>query len=328
MKEIQGKINNQDLNVHNMKFKIIAILMFFTSSFVKANQRDSSVLFKREQQKTKYFIVDSKSPDYKINLVELNAKKLYGIDKNIELYNVLIDKNILVLFSVLPVKEKDSWSEISLDKLNNVVGAEGLKKILDQGFQAYQKSELQNSDGLKRDDIKVVINRNGTYFISNYCLTEFFKIVTQELIFPNEMGNVFINIKSPMFSVSEYESKYKHIYNEYSANALTSARATGSSSLKHPLERPLNFLSAKTPVGNYTAYKFWQFSDWRVADGTNSRRGIDRFLYIPEIGIVGGSFDFWFSQLGISGNEIMKNYLSEDVILPISINEIDMKLIK
>lgn len=303
-----------------MKFKIIAILIFFTTSLVKANQRDSSNFFKREQQKIKYFIVDSKSPDYKINLVELNAKKLYGIDKNIELYNVLIDKNLLVLFSVLPVKEKDLWSEISLDQLNNVVGAEDLKKILDQGFQAYQKSELQNSDGLKRNDIKVVINRNGKYFISNYCLTEFFKIVTQELIFPNEMGNVFINIKSPMFSVSEYETKFKHINNEYSPNALISANATGSSGLRQPLERPLNFLSAKIAVGNYTAYKFWQFSDWRVADGTNSRRGIDRFLYIPEIGIVGGSFDFWFNALGISSKEIMKNYLSEDVILPVSIN--------
>ncbi|KIO76787.1 hypothetical protein TH53_12745 [Pedobacter lusitanus] len=177
---------------------------------------------------------------------------------------------------------------------------------------------------MKRNDIKVVINRDGKYYVSNYCITEFFKIVNQELIFPNEMGNVFINIKSPTYSVSEYETKYKHIYNEYSPNALLTKSASGSSSLKQPLERPLNFLSSKLYVGNYTAYKFWQFSDWRIADGTNSRRGIDRFLYVPEIGIIGGSFDFWFSQLGISTNEIMKNYLSEVIILPISINKINV----
>ena len=123
-----------------------------------------------------------------------------------------------------------------------------------------------------------------------------------------------------MFWNRIYETKFKHINNEYSPNALISANATGSSGLRQPLERPLNFLSAKIAVGNYTAYKFWQFSDWRVADGTNSRRGIDRFLYIPELGIVGGSFDFWFNALGISSKEIMKNYLSEDVILPVSIN--------
>ncbi len=39
------------------------------------------------------------------------------------------------------------------------------------------------------------------------------------------------------------------------------------------------------------------FDNWRAADFMAYYRGIDRFIYIPDKGIVGGSFDFLFFHL-------------------------------
>ena len=47
-------------------------------------------------------------------------------------------------------------------------------------------------------------------------------------------------------------------------------------------------------IKNYHAYQFWTLDEWWSQDGYNEHRGIDRFLYIPLEGIVGGSYDFYF----------------------------------
>ena len=40
------------------------------------------------------------------------------------------------------------------------------------------------------------------------------------------------------------------------------------------------------------AYKFWTLGSWTI-DGDNSQRGIDRFTYMPEIGIISGAYSYF-----------------------------------
>ncbi|QQQ30075.1 hypothetical protein [Chryseobacterium indoltheticum] len=55
-----------------------------------------------------------------------------------------------------------------------------------------------------------------------------------------------------------------------------------------------NYLSKEFFIKKNKAYQFWTFDGWWAIDGYNEHRGIDRFLYIPDKGIVGGSYDFYF----------------------------------
>ncbi len=51
--------------------------------------------------------------------------------------------------------------------------------------------------------------------------------------------------------------------------------------------------------------------------GDNHHRGIDRFVYIPEKGIVGGSYDFYFRYpegFHIPDTILWKNILEENVM--------------
>lgn len=158
----------------------------------------------------------------------------------------------------------------------------------------YISSNSYTADLFKKDNLNLILKENGKYFLSNYCLIEFFKILITPLIFSNLTGSLYINILSPAISVNEYENKHKSIYDGYSVNSVLSSVGSG---LRRPLEKPLNFFSGSISINGMNGYKFWQFTDWRVDDGLNIQRGVDRFIYIPNMGIVAGSFDYWFRSL-------------------------------
>lgn len=295
---------------------ITAFLAIFISINLNARDINNSSL----NTETTYFIINPETPEYKVNTVVLETKRLYDYTLPIELFNLQSDEKSLILFSVLPSKSiSSSWTEIDLKGLKNIIDYPALKKKTEQRFKTFLDSGRKNSDELKRDDIKLIIKKDGRYLVSNYYITEYFAIINQPMMFPNQMGNIFINIQSPPLTVQSFENRYKELYHEYSANAISSANATGSSFLLPPFQQPLLFLSGTLDINKKKAYRFWQLSDWRIADGLNFRRGIDRFLYQPEVGIVGGSYDFWFKN-SISQDILLKNYLSEELLYPISIN--------
>jgi len=267
----------------------------------------------------KYFLIDQNSPDYKTNRITLNAQELYQKNEPIELINLQFDKNSLILFSVLP-EGSSSWEEI--DKLTTekqVLGFTALKELFKSAFDVYRTSNGLNDGHLKRDDIRLVFKVGNKYQISRFCITEFFQIIQQPMIFPNQMGNPFINIESPMLNVKQFEDKSISLFKTLSPNAIKSAEATGTSPLLAPMAKPLLFRSGSVQINGKEAYKFWQYAGWNVADGSNFRRGIDRFLFMPGIGIIGGSFDFYF-QHRVSNELLLKNYLSEQLMFPLSIN--------
>lgn len=133
------------------------------------------------------------------------------------------------------------------------------------------------------------------------------------MVFQNLMGNAVINILSPTMSVSSFESKYLEAWGHYSPNSISERSIAGVTALHRPLEKPLLFRSGETETLNYKAYRFWQFTDWHTDHGINYHRGIDRFLFVPGIGIIAGSFDAFFAK---NRDKAQREYLQEKMFLP------------
>lgn len=265
--------------------------------------------------KTSYFLIDYNNPEYKINSVKLSAKELYNTSKEVELYNLKY-KDRLILFSILP--NATMWKEISQDELKSKqIDFKTLAKTFENGFDSYLKLDWDNSSTIKRDDIIIVIHKNNKYMAANFCLSEYFALTKDPLLFPNQMGEGFINVNSPMLSAKDFEALFFQKYKTKSPNVWLDV--SDNLSKYYFFRRPLNFLSGVEEVAGKKAYRFWHYSDWRVYDGYNTLRGVDRFLFIPEIGIVAGSYDFWFGK-NISNSKLEANYLAEKLMYPIEIN--------
>lgn len=268
-----------------------------------------------------YYILDKDSLPRSVifTKVKLNAKHLYGVNAEIELFN-LIDGYRLILFSALPdLKSTGSnWKAVSpIVFKNKVLSYNELKNFADKQLEKFSQSDYVDVKSVKNDNIKLVVKEKGNYLISNFCLTEFFIINNHQRIFPNESNINVINTLSPPFGVKEFENAYKDAYHKTSPNIIYSDIRT---SLTSPKEKPLLFRSATTEsFAGLKAWKFWSFNSWNVMDGLNKQRGVDRFLYVPNKGIVGGSFDFWFENL--SDGKLAENYLNELVMYPIAIDD-------
>lgn len=305
--------------------KKISILILFFVGVTIASANDVRALQPTENPNQlnkgidRYFILETNSSDYKVVRTKLFTSKLYKTDSEIELYNLKYENN-LILFSVLPAKSKQNWIEVDKERINeNAIRFPSLKQLAEDGFKEYKNSGGYTSSFIKRQDIKLVIKKDNKYFVAENSLFEYFKIIEQPLVFPNLMGNGYINIKSPIFSVKEFEDRYKAAYKENSPNTLHGS-SIGATNLFRPLYKPLLFHSGTFKLFDYEVYKFWQFTDWPINDGPDYARGIDRFIYVPELGIIGGSFDAWF--ISTSNDDLYNHYINEDVLMPGSINDI------
>src|SRR5690606_39188885 len=80
------------------------------------------------------------------------------------------------------------------------------------------------------------------------------------------------------------------------------------------------YLSRKFDYKGYRAYQFWTYMDWiHPMSLYYYERGIDRFVYIPEKGVVGGSFDFYFlfhhRDIKLNMTRFRENIYQERVML-------------
>ncbi|WP_152969641.1 hypothetical protein [Pedobacter sp. Hv1] len=276
------------------------------------------------QAKNSYFLLDTKSDAYSVNRVTLSAKQLYNLPVEVELYN-LHYKDRLLLFSVLPAKVK--WVEIDENELKSgLIDFKALDQLFERSLQASLKAEYSNTDRIKREDIKIVLAKNGKYLAANFCISEYFVIANNPLLFPNQMGEAFINIKSPILNVKDFEILFKQTFKKNSPNAIGDP---DHHMMSYPFfVKPLNFLSGTTTILAKKAYRFWHYSDWRVMDGYNTQRGAERFLYVPELGIVAGSYDFWFAKQvnSLVYEKFMDNYLAERMMYPTSMNGVPVAI--
>ncbi|WP_025142343.1 hypothetical protein [Pedobacter jeongneungensis] len=292
---------------------LLMVLISFGANGEKVVTNDSKKHFNQ------YFLIDVEDPSYKTTEVNLSAEKLYRTKDQIRLYNIRFDSLSLILFTVF--NPGNSLKEIDIKAGGRkIISLQDLKNIFTNGFSEYIKSGGYNDSYLKRCDIGIIIRKGNKFFEASDAFAEYFRINEQALIFPNSMGNIFINTLSPVLSVKDFEDKYRTVYGGFSPNCIVSKKTSGTTSLKRPLEKPLLFNSGKVKILGYDAYRFWQFSDWPTIDSDNHKRGIDRFLFVKGVGIIGGSYDAWYEQAGTAG--LIKNYVQEDVMIPVSLDDI------
>jgi hypothetical protein len=300
-------IINREKNVISI-LRSITVILFYILCIKTSIAKDKNGI------NSYYFLLEETTkPNY--HKVNLNAKELYQKDLNVELFNFFLDSSTLIVFSVLPSIDGLLWNKVNAQDLSErKLSLEDISNSFALNTKNYLHSNKLIEANFKRDDIAFIIKKGNNYYQANYCLIEYFKVLTQPMIFPNLMSSYYLNIKSPAFKIEAFEEQSFKINKEYSINAPSQINFSVGSRLRVSLEKPLMFFSMSFTFKNYTAHQFWIFTDWRFVDNLNVQRGSDRLVYLPKVGIIGASYDYWFAQF-VKRELLLKNYFQEKVML-------------
>jgi hypothetical protein len=285
---------------------------------------------------TKYFIIEEDTEDYHLTTYDLSTKSLYGIDRKVSLYNLILknrtwtndhteylsekkDNSSLILFSVLPdLKSNIDWIEVSLDTIQGkMVIYSDLKKLFHENTVSFMNGK--NKETTKYfNSYKPILKKGKQFFVPKNCLLEFYVVNNRPDIFSNPYGT--INTQLSPISILEFAE----IFKKSNPNAKFPLYTIGEDNTYTSFDRTRDrreYLSRilQLPKGT-TAYQFWTYSDW-FGQSFNYiyDRGIDRFVYHPSKGIIGGSFDFYFyfhrKKLPIEYADFMQNIKEEKVMI-------------
>lgn len=265
----------------------------------------------------KYFLLDSLKNNFKIETYTLDTSELYGVKKNINVYNVYLTKDHILLLTVLPdLDEKilpgtdekgQNWTILDGGKLKkeDIISESKVKEIASNW-------SASNTPDKKTIDFKVVKKVKDSYYVSKMCLTEFFSITSLKAPFISSYGS--LNIAESKTTIKEVENSFKKQF----PNRKFIMDVTDIDYLRN-LNDPFsfrNYLSKEYTIQGKKAYQFWTFDGWWIMDGYNEHRGIDRLVYMPEKGIIGGSYDFYFRhRSGISDFKLWNNIINEKVMI-------------
>ncbi|MEC3878769.1 hypothetical protein [Parapedobacter sp. 10938] len=279
--------------------------------------------------------LDKQSKWNSLNQYTLKTGELYGVDETIEMYNFYLG-GTLILFSVLPDFTSDeNWSAVALEDIRDV--AINDKEGLYEAMKAYMTGSNQAKE-TKTALFRLVRREGGKYFKSNFCLTEFFYVVHYSSRFNAPYGT--LNTGQELMTIKEMKRVFEE-GKEFPAPRtlpfpLDVRGAADNTSLDNPPDTYLEnwwiverqYLSNEFEINGEKAYQFWSFTDWRGSDNLKLHRGVDRFIYIPNKGIVAGSYDFWFLFFDSWNNppierkrnnktkeELWQNVLEEKVML-------------
>lgn len=247
--------------------------------------------------------IDSLQRKYPMKKYTLNTKELYNFDKTIEIYNFFISKNKILLITILPnFQGKENW--VKLDK-----------NVIDDGNPTNEKLDYWlNSENPKDKKLlykKVTKSIDENQYASVTSLIEIFNIGNYPYPLLADFGT--INILENKTSIREMYEIYEELYSKNNLLPIFPLDVRETEHIKTENSTFLfrNYLSKEYMIGKEKAYQFWTFISWDIVDGYNQQRGIDRFVYIPEKGIVGGSYDFYFA---LKPRAMVNN----DVLLPVS----------
>ncbi len=282
----------------------------------------------------KYILLPDQPQDCILDNYKLSTDNLYGIKKSVELFSltfidgIAIDRNKLdqhkdlnlILIAVLPDLEGNrDWTEIHLDSIkNDTIPHQYLKRL----FGANTYADFDKTYGVKTkyfDEYQIIRKIGTKYFSSKHCLIQFFAIRNRPAIFQNVYGT--INIEQEPLKITEMEAIFKKRYPHEEFPAYT----IGNTPYDYPtfdyLRDRREYLSKVIKFKNGAmGYQFWTYTDWHTHDHElEVDRGIDRFVYVPGNGIVGGSFDFYFyfyrKKLPIKYSDFLNNVKEEKVMI-------------
>ncbi len=280
----------------------------------------------------KYFLLETNTDKYRTKTYELSTMDLYGIDKKVHIFNILLEdllnksnpEKTLILFSALPGTGNDNgWQEVDLENIKDSVTSIGkLRKLSEQSL--YQRFDLQYGTQTKYwNDYRIVVQREGRYYASNNCLLQFYAIQNRPDIF-NQPYNT-INTAQNVNTMASVKELYRSTY----PNSTFPVGMPPNDGNFDRIRDRREFLSKKFIMNGQNYYQFWTFTDWGQikarALGDHHKvyfayeRGIDRFVFSPTDLIVGGSYDFYFyhykNELGIKSNLFNSNVREEKVML-------------
>ncbi len=271
---------------------------------------------------SKYFLIDSLDSNYKLSHHVLTTKDIYPIDHKIELFNITYnnsDGQNLILFSVLPDLETgQDWIETPFDQLQDSLIRFGHMQKL---FEANTWSRFDKVYGEQTKYLNIykpVVCKEGRYYVPTNCLLQFYAIRNRPKVFNNVFGTININLDE--VTILEMEKIYNQTYPSTEFPLYTLRSPVYSTTMDRLRDRR-EYLSMKhTLADGRIAYQFWTYLDWnKHRFQFESERGIDRFVYLPEEGIVGGSFDFYFfhhlKKTGITDLYFLDNIRKEKIMI-------------
>lgn len=246
-----------------------------------------------------YVLLDSPSEQdsFQLHHYRVHTLDLYKVDYDVELYNVVFPRNErsyerIILFSALPdFHSKSLWREI---KDTSILVDVRKVKELEHLFMP----SLGYHDGmdLKRkflNEYILVKKSGGKYLQAKVCLMEMFEVKNMTPIIPSPYG--LLNLQEQPVSLATYLKNYiESNPNSISYPVHVFGKQYGVN-YKEGWRMWKEYLSKVfvTHTGQ-SAYQFWTSAATNIADFPDISRGIERFVYVPGKGIVGGSYDFHF----------------------------------
>lgn len=166
-------------------------------------------------------------------------------------------------------------------------------------------------------------SENGVLYAAPASLFELFHLDNYSA--PMLSGNGTINTSENKITIKDFYENFKNDFGDKSIFPLDVRKKDMMQGNTHNFVYK-QYLSKEFFIKTHKSYQFWTFNDWIVMDGYNYQRGIDRFVYIPKLGIVGGSYDFYFELkprnifttnflMPVSKESLWSNTLSEKVML-------------
>lgn len=288
----------------NMKSLLTIFLIILSNSFFAQSNNKKTYY-------TNYIVLDSLKNvwgDNVINKYTLNTKELYGLDKNVEVYNVLYNNAVLLISALPDIKGNEDWMKVDI----NIIKKDILTKSQLKDFIA--ERHLNNISEKKTIKYGLVKKINGEYFVPKMTLIEYFYIKSYKFPLIPSYGTIDIN--GSMVTIKEMEKSYKEQIPDWEIPVNSKY---GDITFAFPIYAR-NYLSKSFNIKGQKAYQFWTLDNWRVRDYYSIYRGIDRFIYIPDKGIVGGSYDFYFTFFPgenppISSEKNWDNIINEKVMI-------------
>lgn len=245
-------------------------------------------LFQVVRSQVKYMLLDSLKQTFKIKEYTLKMDSLYKVPSTVKLFNLFLPKRGIVLISVLPDPEKNGslWTKINMEE----IASEHLLKP-----NVFLK-HFNNNNLVSRRDIRIIKKEKDGYYVANECFTQYFMLANHNSVF--NTPRYVLNVGQTPLTIRDMEVIFKKDFptmdfsmTDYFLNEMPQMMVPYG----YDDEYIRMYLSGTLTIAKQKAYQFWTFAPWNVSDGWNDQRGIDRFIYIPDKGIVGGSFDFYFS---------------------------------
>ncbi|MCL1670060.1 hypothetical protein M2T82_18510 [Elizabethkingia ursingii] len=288
---------------NNMKFIIALFLILSNNIFAQRNNKKTYY--------TNYIVLDSLKNiggDNIVNKFTLNTKELYGFDKTVEVYNVLYNNAVLLISALPDIKGNENWIKIDINTIKkNILTKSQLREFI---FDRY----IDNNSKKKTLKYGLIKNINGEFYVSYMTLIEYFYIKNYKFPFVPSYGTIDTN--GPIVTIKEMDKSYQE---QVPNQGFPLHPKYGDITFAYPIYAR-NYLSKIYDINGQKAYRFWTLDSWRAVDIYNINRGIDRFIYIPGKGIVGGSYDFYFTFIPrenspISFEKRWDNIINEKVMI-------------